>query len=150
WEVSAPCEEAYLDLVAGVGAGRDEPVEGHPAQAGPVPEIFEQLDEVRAHRPVREAIDGPDGHRHVRRAGLVGKPPGLGHIWAMPDPVLDAGRVGAVALIAGEAGRQDLACHSGLAGAVAEELEHPGTLDGIVDGLPGLEAGERRLAGVEK
>ena len=31
-----------------------------------------------------------------------------------------------------------------------EELQDPGAIDGVVDGLPGLEVRERRLAGVER
>ena len=31
-----------------------------------------------------------------------------------------------------------------------EELQDPGAIDGVVDGLPGLEVGERREAGVER
>jgi len=31
-----------------------------------------------------------------------------------------------------------------------EELHDPGAIDGVVDGLPGLEVGERREAGVER
>jgi hypothetical protein len=31
-----------------------------------------------------------------------------------------------------------------------EELHDPGAIDGVVDGLPGLEVRERRLAGVER
>lgn len=35
------------------------------------------MDEVRAHRPVREAPDGPDGHRLVRGAGFLHKTPDI-------------------------------------------------------------------------
>src|SRR5690348_1072528 len=64
-------------------------------------------------------------------------------------PVPGAGRVGAIALVAGEVGREHLARHGGLTGSEAGELDDPGAIDGVVDGLAGLEVRERRLAGVE-
>jgi hypothetical protein len=51
--------------------------------------------------------------------------------------------------VTGKAGGQDLAGHRGLAGGEVGEPEDPGAVDGVVDGLPCLEAGKRRLAGVE-
>jgi hypothetical protein len=52
--------------------------------------------------------------------------------------------------VAGEVRREDLARHCGLARGEVEELEDPGAIDGVADGLPGLAVGKRRLAGVEK
>src|SRR6185437_4904255 len=49
-----------------------------------------------------------------------------------------------------EVGWEQLAGHRGLARGEVAELEDPAAVDGVVDGLPGLEAGERRLAGVQE
>ena len=68
----------------------------------------------------------------------------------MPGPVLDAGRVGAIALVTGKIGWEDLARHSGFTRGEVEELEDSGTVDGVVDRLPCLDARKRRLATVEK
>jgi len=68
--------------------------------------------------------------RHVRGAGLFSELAGLGHIRAMPDPVLDAGGVGAIVPVTGKAGGEDLAGHGGLAGGEVGELEDPGAVDG--------------------
>lgn len=111
---------------------------------------FEEPDEVGAHRPGAETFEGPDGHWHVRGVGLFGKAPGFGHVRAMPDPVLGAGGVGAVALVAGKVGGEHLAGHRALAGGEVVKLEDPGAVDGVVNRLAGLEAGKRRLPGIEK
>ena len=115
------------------------------------PSCRSSLDEVGADRFAEGVLVVPHGHRHVRGAGLLSEPHRRGQVGAVPGAVLRAGRVGAVALVAGGTGRQDLACRGGLAGGVeAEELDDPGAVDGVVEGLPGLEAGEWRLPGVEE
>ena len=68
----------------------------------------------------------------------------------MPGPVPGAGRVGAIALVAGEVRREHLARRGVLAGGDVVELDDPGAIDGVVDSLPGLEVRERRQAGVER
>ena len=149
--VCCPAGEAQLDLVAGIVGRGVELVIGHVAQGGPVSQLPEQTGRGRRRRVCRSRLVVPHGHRHVRGAGLVSEPHRLGQVGAVPGAVLRAGRVGAVGLVAGGTGRQDLACRGGLAGGVeAEQLDDPGAVDGVVDGLPGLEAGERRLAGVEE
>jgi hypothetical protein len=49
--------------------------------------------------------------------------------------------------VAGEIGREDLAGRGGLTGGEVAELEDPRPIDGVVDGLSGLEVRKRRLAG---
>jgi hypothetical protein len=60
----------------------------------------------------------------------------------VPGAVVRVGRVGAVALVAGVTGGQDLACRGGLAGGIeVEQLDDPGAVDsggeapGIADPL---------------
>ena len=72
------------------------------------------------------------------------------YVRAMPGPVPGAGRVGAIALVAGEVRREHLARRGGLAGGGVVELDDPGAIDGVVDSLPGLDVRERRQAGVER
>ena len=149
-EVGAPSVEPGLNLAVDVADRGEEPAIGHCALVGPVSEVFEHPDEVGAQSPAREVLEDPHGHRHVRGVGIFGQAPGFGHVRAVPDPVFGAGGVGAVAAVAGEVGWEQLAGHRGLARGEVAELEDPGAVDGVADGLPGLEAGERRLSGVEE
>src|SRR5262245_33062893 len=74
----------------------------------------------------------------------------LRHVRAAPGAVLGAAREGAVALMAGKISGKDLARCGGLFRVELEELNDPGAIDGIVDGLPCLKIAERRSAGVEE
>src|ERR1700745_2338089 len=71
------------------------------------------------------------------------------HVRAVPGPVPGVGRVGAIALVAGKVTREHLARRGELAGGDVVELDDPGAIDGVADGLPGLDVRERRLAAVE-
>ena len=150
-EVGAPsCSDTDLDLEARVVEVSPEPVVGDRVQAGPVSQIVEEPDEVGACRLARAVVEAPDGHRHVRGPGFPHQPQRLRHVRAMPGPVPGAGRVGAIALVAGEVRREHLARRGGLAGGDVVELDDPGAIDGVVDSLPGLDVRERRQAGVER
>ena len=150
-EVGAPSSsDTDLDLGAGVVEVGEELIIGDCVQAGPVSQIIEEPDKVGACRLARHVIEAPDGHRHVRRAGFPDKPARLLHVRAMPAPVPGAGRKGAIALVAREVRREHLARRGGLTGGEVVELQDPVAIDGVVDGLPGLDVRERRLAGVER
>jgi hypothetical protein len=53
-------------------------------------------------------------------------------------------------VVAGKVSREHLAGRGGLTGGEVEELKDPVAVDGVIDCLPGLDAGERWLAGVEE
>ena len=73
-EVGTPSGEAHLDLAAGVAEPCEELGQRALCAGGPVSEIFEQPDKVGAHRLSREVLDDPNGHRHVRGAGILRQP----------------------------------------------------------------------------
>ena len=60
-----------LDLAAGVVGLCEVLAKGHRVQGRPVSEIFEDVDKVGAHRLGLGVIKAPDGHRHVRGAGVL-------------------------------------------------------------------------------
>src|SRR5262249_18144843 len=148
-EVRAPSSsDTDLHIGAGGVAGV-ELVSGDRVQGGPVSQIIEEPDEVGACRLTRRIVEAPDVHRHVHRAGFRDELLRLLQVRAVPGPVPGAGRIGAVALVPRKVTWEHLARRGELAGGDVVELDDPGAIDGVADGLPGLDVRERRLAGVE-
>ena len=146
-KVCSPARAAYLDLAAGIAGRGEELVIGHIAHGGPVSQLPEHLDEVGADRFAEEVSTRSPARAWCRTRAPAAPPwPGRGRATRRPlRRPCRGSRAGSWG-----AGRQDLACQGGLGGAEAEKLDDPGAVDGVVEGLPGLEAGEWRLPGVEE
>ena len=144
--IGAPAAVDDLGVIAGVVGVGEEGALREQAQRGPVAELAERLDQVFGFvdAALGRVQDVPDGDLHAGGARGGDEPAGPRQVWCAPATV-DGGLpgVGAVALVADQAGRQDLAGRLGRERA-APAVDHAPAVQGQVDGLAHAQVVERR------